>query len=281
MRVTSAQLQDPAGDDRILVTGDHVIMLDGASAFRPVPVPVSSYVDQLGTKLLEALENDRADLQTALANGIAKTAAELRLSPGQSPSSTVTIVRERQGHISILVLGDNLVVFPAMHVTDDRLNSIAPDIRAAYQARLAAGAPYGPEHQHLLAELQQQQALQRNAYCGYWIAEADPTAARHAVTVQLSTAATPWAFLATDGAYKTMTHLSSNDWPTIARNTSSELAEILDHCHDWEAHHDPDGRVLPCTDCLISRSDDGRSRAGSTFWRRLSQCRRTGIRGGR
>jgi hypothetical protein len=137
-------------------------MLDGASAFLPVPVPVSSYIDQLGKALREALDDEHADLQTALASAIAETAAELRLSPGQSPSSSVTSVRERRDDISILVLGDNLVVLPNMQISDDRLSNIAPDIRAAYRARLASGAGCGPDHQRLLTELQQQQALQRN-----------------------------------------------------------------------------------------------------------------------
>jgi hypothetical protein len=48
----------------------------------------------------------------------------------------VTIVRQQHDHISILVLGDNLVVLPDMQIADDRLSSIALDIRVAYRARL-------------------------------------------------------------------------------------------------------------------------------------------------
>jgi hypothetical protein len=154
----------------------------------------------------------------------------------------VTIVRQRRDDISILVLGDNLVVLPDMQICDDRLSNIAPDIRAAYRARLASGAGYGPDHQDLLAELQQQQALHRNSDGGYWIAEADPAAAWHAITAQLDAATT--AVLATDGAYKTMTHLGANDWHSIA-SSRANLAAILDQSQEWEELHDPGGRILP------------------------------------
>jgi hypothetical protein len=96
-----------------------------------------------------------------------------------------------------------------------RLPGSAPEIRVAYRARLASGAGYGPDHQHLLIELQQRQALQRNTDDGYWIAEADPAAAWQAITAQLDATTTPWAVLATNGAYKTMTHLGAYDWHSI------------------------------------------------------------------
>src|SRR5436305_10708052 len=97
MQVATAQLP-PMDDsaDKIFVAPNAVIMLDGASAFLPVPVPASTYADQLGRRIAEALtSNPDADLTEVLARSIEATAKSLDLTPGESPTSTVTIARVR------------------------------------------------------------------------------------------------------------------------------------------------------------------------------------------
>jgi hypothetical protein len=49
--------------------------------------------------------------------------------------------------------------------------------RSEYKQRPAAGSGYDDHHAALLREMQTQQAEERNKPGGYWIAEADPTAA--------------------------------------------------------------------------------------------------------
>ncbi|WP_435159666.1 hypothetical protein [Amycolatopsis sacchari] len=87
MRVTTAQL--PPMDesaDKIFVTPHAVIMLDGASAFVPVPVPASAYADHLGRCLADALTNEPgADLPGVLAEAIKATADHYSLTAGESP----------------------------------------------------------------------------------------------------------------------------------------------------------------------------------------------------
>jgi hypothetical protein len=134
-------------------------------------------------------------------------AQDLDLSPGDSPSSTVTIVRKRDDVIEIVVLGDDFVVLPDTVMTDSRIGSVAPQLRSAYRTQLAAGLGYDTAHRSLLAKLQDEQRRTRNRPGGYWIAEATEEAADQAVVVQRPRAATPWAILATDGAYHTMRHL--------------------------------------------------------------------------
>jgi hypothetical protein len=80
--------------------------------------------------------------------------------------------------------------------------------RHKYRERLTAGTGYDNEHQALLRSLQTQQTNHSNQPGGYWIAETDPAAAHHAITTRRLVTATPWAILATDGAYNTMEHLS-------------------------------------------------------------------------
>ncbi|WP_116050025.1 hypothetical protein [Amycolatopsis palatopharyngis] len=69
MRVANAQLppiQD--SDDKIFTTPHAVIMLDGASAFVPVPVPANTYADRLGKHLRDSLQAwPDADLRATLA----------------------------------------------------------------------------------------------------------------------------------------------------------------------------------------------------------------------
>ena len=89
------------------------------------------------------------------------------------------------------------------------------------------------DHQ-LLAALQSQQAKHRNQQGGYWIAEADPDAAKYARLSRYPITSVPWAVLTTDGAYKTMIHLGITDWPALRNASSSDLAQLLKRCQSWE-----------------------------------------------
>ncbi|WP_431901324.1 hypothetical protein [Amycolatopsis thermoflava] len=233
--------------DKIFVTPHAVILLDGASAFVPVPVPASAYADYLGRFLADALTGDpAADLQEILAEGIKATAAHYDLKAGESPSSTVTIARERDEHLDLLLLGDNTVILPGGEIlTDDRIDRLDLEPRRKYRERLAAGHGYDDEHRALLRELQTQQAQHRNKPGGYWIAEADPASAQNARTLILPLNRTPWSVLLSDGAYNTMAHLGVLPRPDDFHITQATLANILWDCHRWESNTDADGCQLP------------------------------------
>lgn len=262
MRVATAQLPPiHDSDDKIFTTRQAVIMLDGASAFVPVPVPASTYAERLGRHIRDTLHAwPDADLRATLAGAIHTTARELDLKPGESPSSTVTIARELDGQLDLLVLGDNLVVLPDETITDDRMDQLDLAPRRKYRERLAAGAGYDDEHRAILRELQTQQAQHRNRDGGYWIAEATPDAADHAITAQRPLDGIPWVVLATDGAYNTMQHLGYTDWPSITEASADELSVLLDRCQKWEAEDDPSAAQLP----RAKRHDD-KSLAGVQF----------------
>ncbi|MET9260516.1 hypothetical protein [Amycolatopsis sp. NPDC004079] len=233
-------------DDRVFTTARAVIQLDGASAYVPVPVPPARYADELGDSLRRGLERDPgADLAAVLAAAIGDVARLSRLQPGRSPSSTVTILREHAGWIDVLILGDNLVVLPDAVLTDDRMSNLdlAPSRR--YRERLAGGSGFDDTHRALLRELQTQQAARRNRDGGYWIAETDPDAARHAVVHRFPAREIPWAVLATDGAYKPMRHLGLDDWPRLATMDDDALHSLLVQCENWESHNDPAAQRLP------------------------------------
>lgn len=242
--VTSAQLPEPPeGADRIFITPNAVIVLDGASAFGPANPDPATYVDRLGAGARDALAADpRANLVEVLARSIEATAGELVLTPGLAPSSTVAIARWVDDHVDLLVLGDGQIRTPLRAVTDVRLDAVGVAERTAYRARLAEGHGYDDRHRSLLVDLQIQQAAHRNRPGGYWIAEADPSAAAHAITESHPITEMPWLMLATDGAYRVLDHLGIGVEPT---GTSSDLAERLHRCETWESADDPDGMVLP------------------------------------
>jgi hypothetical protein len=235
-----------SSQDRIYTTPTAVVVLDGASAFVPVEVSPSTYVDALGHFLMESLTADpRVDLGDALAQAIEHSASLLELRPGASPSSTVAIARQDGDSIDLLVLGDSQIATPQGIYVDDRIARFAHAERAAYRARLADGYGYDETHRELLSALQLEQARHRNVDGGYWIAEAAPAAAHHAITTSLSVDAAPWLVLATDGAYRPMQHLGLDDWPAVAAKDSTELDRLLSALEHWETDDDADGLALP------------------------------------
>jgi hypothetical protein len=247
--VETASAQLPAihaSDDKIVTLANGVIMLDGASAFVPVPVPPAVYAAELGAQLKDRLAYaPGGDLVEVLGEAIRDVAARLDLRPGKSPSSTVTIVREHDGWLDLLLLGDNLVVLPKTIITDTRLSRLDLEPSRRYRLRLARGFGFDAAHRAILRELQTQQADRRNRPGGYWIAEAEPAAARNAIVHRFRTAEVPWVGLATDGAYKPMQHLHLDDWPQLASAEPEFLEQILRRCEKWETQDDPAGVDLP------------------------------------
>lgn len=261
MITVSAQLPRDGGEDRVFTTDQAVIVLDGASAFRPVPVSPEAYVDSLGTMLMAQMGSDN-DLRTILGHAISATARELSLTPGESPSSTVAITRQSNDQVEFLVLGDSLIALPERVIMDDRLDRVSSSQRERYRKRLRDGHGYDQAHRDILKELQAEQAARRNRSGGYWIAEAEPVAAEHAIVGSRPLPSAPWAILATDGAYKPMKHLGLADWPNLHTYSSKELARLIEKCERWEKEEDPQGVEFP----RAKRHDD-KTLAVATFLR--------------
>ncbi|MFI5627341.1 hypothetical protein ACIA03_28045 [Nocardioides sp. NPDC051685] len=251
MHVTLAQHPEPpSGDDRAFVTSNAVIVLDGASAFAARDVPASTYAEHLGSTMAALIDGSDEPLTALLADAIKTTATALDLRPGgRAPSSTVAVVRRRaDATTDVLVLGDSQVVTPDEVIRDDRLGPLASTERTAYRTRLEQGHGYDDEHRRILAALQTEQLRHRNKPGGYWIAEADPAAAEHALTRHLLPGEVPWCVLATDGAYKPMEHLGLDEWPAVAAASADDLDAVLQRCQDWEST-DAQGEHLPRAKC--------------------------------
>ncbi|MFE1595100.1 hypothetical protein [Nocardia sp. NPDC058705] len=93
-------------------------------------------------------------------------------------------------------------------------------------------------------ELQVAERAQRNQPGGYWIAEADPRAARHALHARFPRGELSWIVVDTDGVVDLMPMLGLN-WSEVAQMSTPQLRALLDRIHTWEAETDPDGQALP------------------------------------
>jgi hypothetical protein len=236
--------------DRTVVLPTAVAVLDGASAPDPTERDGGWYAEQLARQLADRLGDESDDLPTALADAIAAVTAEHRLVPGSSPSAAVAVLRWTDDRVDGLVLGDSsLVVFPvagpAEEVVDRRLAGVAPAQRVAYRDRLSAGGGYDDGHRALLCRLAGEQRRLRNCLDGYWIAEADPAAARHALVRSWPAAALSAAVLATDGVSRGIGRVGLPTWSAaldLVDRTAPTAA--LDAVRAAEAA-DPDGRRWP------------------------------------
>lgn len=254
LHVVSAELpgSDAPNEDRVKVGQNAVVVLDGASG-SDTRVAVADYVDHLADAIIEVLDAEPdMPLRHALADAIRSAAGEMRLMPGESPSSTVSIARKRGDQIDLLVLGDSpIYIGPnSQLLTDDRLGKLDLPSRTKAYERLAEGAGYDDVHRDLVRSVRAEQLPLLNEPGGYWIAEARPEATHEAVT-RTEPGSVPWLVMLTDGIDKPMRHLGVS--PAVALGcTSKGLADFLDQLHGWEVERDPEARALP----RFKRHDD-------------------------
>lgn len=247
LHVISAEL--PAGDapneDRVRVGQNAVVVLDGASG-SDTRVTVADYVDHLASVLIDVLDVEPdMPLPHALADAIRSTVAALRLMPGESPSSTVSIARRRADEVDLLVLGDSPIYLgpDGDLITDDRLARLNLPSRTKAYERLRHGAGYDDVHRDLVRAVRAEQLPLLNEPGGYWIAEARPEAGHEAVT-RTVTANLPWLVMLTDGVDKPVRHLGIPLFDLVRRDRD-ELKDLLRELNEWEEDKDPTAFALP------------------------------------
>ncbi|MGH3359374.1 MAG: protein phosphatase 2C domain-containing protein [Nocardioidaceae bacterium] len=180
---------DVAVNEDLVVAGPHfAIVLDGATQLEGVETgcvhDVPWLVARLGGRLAYLLLTDPGDLRDLLANAIGEVAAEhsdsCDLGNPDSPSTTVSIVRERDTTVDYLVLADSPIVLrdvdgAAEVIVDDRLDFLP-------------GYDLGTVREH------------RNTPGGFWVASTMPAAASQALNGSLDTDTLECAGLFSDGA---------------------------------------------------------------------------------
>jgi hypothetical protein len=206
--------------DHVVVTDHAVAVLDGASAFLPHDPTRDGgwYARTLGRALAPLLVDDDRGLIDVVAEAIRDVAGTQQLTPGDSPSSTVTIARWTADVLEIYTLGDSPAAVYTTDgsvtvVYDPRLEAVAAEHRAAYRQHLRSGAGYDQQLRDLLADLQRAERPHRNTPGGYWIAESDPAAAAHGKLERFRLDQVDAVLLLSDGASDAITDYQLHDWP--------------------------------------------------------------------
>ncbi|MFI7121943.1 hypothetical protein [Amycolatopsis sp. NPDC049868] len=70
----------------------------------------------------------------------------------------MAILRRRDEHVDVLMLGDNLLVAPGRTITDPRLGHLDIPESHLYKQRLATGTGFDDTHRGLLVALQRRRA---------------------------------------------------------------------------------------------------------------------------
>ena len=233
---------DKPSQDRVFVTSNAVVVLDGASQPEPSDRDGGWYAGVLGNTLSQRLTlKPEADLRDLLAEAIAAVVARYDLQPGDSPSSTVSILRWSD-YVDVLVLGDSPAVALAADgkvqaVRDDRLR----DVGRIEREKLANTAGFSHDHHDRWRRLVEAERAMRNQPGGYWIAEAVPDAAAQARCVRWGVEDLAAVLVMTDGVsagvdrYGLLAHWQSAF--VVARQDPSRLVDMV---HSVEAD-DPDG----------------------------------------
>ncbi|HEY0450367.1 hypothetical protein [Actinophytocola sp.] len=189
-------------EDVVAVLPNAVVLLDGATSLRPELPSGGWYASRLAGQLTGRLTGyPDADLADLLAASIRALARETGLTPGDSPSSTVAVLRWNASTVEGLVLADS----PIVAVTDDGPQVLADDRIASlprpgsYRERLRDGAGYGDDHLAALRTSATAVGRLRNTDGGFWVAEADPDAAYEARRASWPRAEVRQVLLASDG----------------------------------------------------------------------------------
>ena len=250
-------------EDAYACIEDFAVVADGATA----PATLNSgcshdprwYAKRLVTcAALAHVMNPEAPLPDTLSRAIESTTKVHADScdtnhPG-TPSATVVMFRSSRSSLQWLVLGDATLVLELdgdlQVVTDQRLGRTSQRER---EAVLAGGNADGLRAERIAA-LSQAQRRFRNVPGGFWVAAADPTAAYHSLTGELSIGpSTSWrAALLTDGASAAVDTYTLTDWGgALDAMAKSGPSDFLRAIRAVEAS-DPDASVHP----RIKPSDD-------------------------
>ncbi len=241
VRTAERPRPDRPSEDRIFTTTNAVIVLDGASQPDGGGHRDGGWLaDTLGREIQRRLTDGPDDLTKIAARSIATVADRYQLTPGSGPSTTVSIVRWNGNEVEALVLGDSPVVAltrdGGIHqLRDDRLHRVGVHQRR----RLHTEGGSDEERQAIWRDLVHAERSHRNQPGGYWIAEADPDAGRHAFRAQWHRDDLAAVLVMTDGVSAGVDRYGTPaDWHTaitIARADPEQLVALVHDAEDTDA----------------------------------------------
>jgi hypothetical protein len=226
MRVTIAAEAAPGhrNEDFAAATADTVVLLDGAGLSGAddggCVHGVTWYVRRLAAEILGGLVDDpSADLKLVLANAIGLVADSHRATcdlddPG-TPSSTVIVVNSSKDAVRYLVLADSVLILQSgdqqVVISDNREAAVGRQHRAAMDN--AVGGT--PAHTQARQQYVQKLLSYRNQPDGFWVAAANPEAARHSLTGAVGIDRLDCALLLSDGASRVVDRFGLSTWDRV------------------------------------------------------------------
>ncbi|BCJ60136.1 protein phosphatase 2C domain-containing protein [Micromonospora endophytica] len=248
IRTAERPRPDRPSEDRVFATANAVVVLDGASQPEASERNGGWLADTLGRELADQLTRRHDDLRRILADAITSVANRYGLQPGAAPSTTVSIVRWNGTAIDVLVLGDSPVIVLTRNgevhqVRDDRLHQIASHERRQLTEQPDNGFAFGDRDRW--RNLVDAERSHRNQPGGYWIAEAAPEAAAHALTSRWRFQDMAAAVLMTDGVSAGVNrYRRPSSWKAAVELALADPSGLVNLVHDAEAE-DPEGTRWP------------------------------------
>ncbi len=197
---TAARPAQPGkpSEDRIFVTPNAVIILDGATQAIKLDRNGEWMAQELGLRLADGLEADpMCELPKLLEDRIGELVDTFGLEPGKAPSTTVSMVRLAGDRFDVIVLCDSPVIVldrsgDVHQIRDDRLDEVSNSIERP------PGRPdlTDPRWIRTVEEFESN----HNQPGGFWDPSATPDAARYAIERSFDAADVDAAVLLSDGA---------------------------------------------------------------------------------
>lgn len=217
-----------------------IVVLDGATARTDTGCVhgIAWFTEQLGTAIVAGAKEADRQLRSVLGDAISHVAAlhpDCDLSSSGTPSAGVAALRIVGSSAEWLVLGDVTIVLDTPEgvraLSDTRIRS------TAVRARLDAHRwPIGsPEKTKALRGMKHQELAARNRFDGYWIAAADPIAARHALAGAVPVDELQQAAVLTDGVERLVSLFKALTWNqvlTVARQKGPQALIDLVRQHE-------------------------------------------------
>jgi hypothetical protein len=244
----------PTNQDQAVLLDGAIALLDGATSWLSQDPARDGgwYARTLGAALAARLPGHGRPIASLLADAIEELRDTHALQPDTTPYSTATIVRWDADVLEALVLGDSPVLVvrraaPPELVSDDRLEPVGAEQRAAYRAHLRDGHGFGEPFARLVADLQRVERGSRNRPGGFWIAGAEPEAAQHAIERSWPAADVDAVLAMSDGAAAGVLEYALTGWPAFADLVRTDgPASVINRVHAAE-ESDADGRRWPRT----------------------------------
>jgi len=245
---------DRLNEDYFAVTDDLCVVLDGAGT----PTGLDSgcrhgthwYVAELGRGILDVSARDPSrELRDILSAAIVRVAqlhgGQCDLAHPGTPSSTVSIVRQVDGELEYLVLGDS----PVLLAEPSRVRCIEDARTAAVERAAAARVPSAITMNSNAGRraVVEYLRMQRNRIGGFWVADYDPRAAEYAFVGSVAVSAISGFAVMTDGVSRLVRVFGALSWGELIEAMQRRgLEDTLERLRTLEAQ-DPECRQWPRT----------------------------------